>query len=557
MSDRELIVDFLRRAEKRARSNKRFNEIAATLGIALLVPVGFKILDLFFVFRGRTVSMFLVVWALATVAGMVLRMRGKSPLSQIAGNIDRQARLNDQLKTAYWFIENPRNSAWVDVQIHRTADEARRLRLSSIFPRQIPRASYLAGALLFLLVALNFVPLSLDHNWLYLQAAPPFRLDALERASLDAALKLLNQAKAAENAAIAEQIENLIEDLEQGNISVEDAVSELRELQEELEAGDLDAANTTNGIAQMAAILRQSEALEPAAQPMAQGNLAEAAAKIRELDQRLDALSPANLREMSEKLQEAAERPRGGLEELAEAFDATGGALERGDRAATKTGLERISRELDTLEQQLADQQLRSEAGEEIGDLIEGLEEDAFEGVPRTMTGKPSSSQSKMSGQKNGPRGEGEPPGEAEEEFSGTPEESAQEGEQGNEGEASEKSGQAGDTPGGTSDEMPNGKGGNSYGGSTQSAPLEGEATSLEVQLQKEALKIENPEGGQEPEKDIEAASERERSKLDYRNAPSNLTPAQKDLLSQDRIPWERRQLIKNYFQAVKPKQTQ
>ena len=56
--------------------------------------------------------------------------------------------------------------------------------------------------------------------------------------------------------------------------------------------------------------------------------------------------------------------------------------------------------------------------------------------------------------------------------------------------------------------------------------------------------------------KDIEAAGERERSKLDYRNAPSDLTPAQKDLLNQDRIPWESRQLIKIYFQAVKPTQT-
>jgi hypothetical protein len=66
-------------------------------------------------------------------------------------------------------------------------------------------------------------------------------------------------------------------------------------------------------------------------------------------------------------------------------------------------------------------------------------------------------------------------------------------------------------------------------------------------------MKIEAGQGGQEPAEDLEAAGERERSKLDYRNAPSNLTPAQKDLLSQDRIPWESRQLIKNYFQAVKP----
>jgi hypothetical protein len=555
MSDREVILDFLRKAERRIRSNKRFNEIATTLAAALLVPVLFKILDLFFLFRGRTVTAFFTIWALATLVWIVFRLRGKSPLSQIAGNIDSKAQLNDQLKTAFWFIQNPRDSEWVNVQIHRTARETGRLRLKTIFPRRFPRTSFVVASLLFLLVALNFVPLSLNHNWLKLEAAPPFQLTALERASLENALKLLDRAKATENAQLAEKIENLIQDLEQGNISVDEAIKQLGELQDELEAGDLDAANMTNGIAQMASILRQAKALQSAAQPMAQGKLLDAATQIRDLDGRLDALSPADLREMSEKLLEASERPRGGLQDLASAFENTGGALRRGDRSATHSGLDRISKELENLAQQLADQQLRSEAGDEIGDLIDGLQQNEQEGAATAQNGKPNSSNQGKAGQKNGGQGEGEP-GQAQDDGSGNSQEAAQGEQPGGQGDESEKSGQAGDNPGGTSADMPNGKGGNSFGGSTQSAPLEGEETSLEVQLQKEALKLEESEGGQEPDKELEAAGERERSKLDYRNAPSNLTPAQKDLLSQDRIPWESRQLIKNYFQAVKPKQT-
>ena len=57
---------------------------------------------------------------------------------------------------------------------------------------------------------------------------------------------------------------------------------------------------------------------------------------------------------------------------------------------------------------------------------------------------------------------------------------------------------------------------------------------------------------GTKPE-DIEEASKQERSRLDYRNVKSELSPAQKDLLNQDRIPWEYRPLIKNYFQAIRP----
>jgi hypothetical protein len=50
---------------------------------------------------------------------------------------------------------------------------------------------------------------------------------------------------------------------------------------------------------------------------------------------------------------------------------------------------------------------------------------------------------------------------------------------------------------------------------------------------------------------DIEKASKQERSKLDYRNVPSDLRAAQKELLNQESIPWGYRQLIRNYFAAI------
>ena len=150
MSDRELIVNFLEKAAKRAHFNKRFNDIAIALAIAFVVPVLFKLLDLLFLFRGRTVVTFLGLWAVATVVWIVTRLRGKSSLSQVAGSIDSKEHLQDQLKTAYWFIQNPRNSEWVDAQIHHTAKAAGKLRLDSIFPRRFPRATYLACGLLFL-----------------------------------------------------------------------------------------------------------------------------------------------------------------------------------------------------------------------------------------------------------------------------------------------------------------------------------------------------------------------------------------------------------------------
>ena len=93
-------------------------------------------------------------------------------------------------------------------------------------------------------------------------------------------------------------------------------------------------------------------------------------------------------------------------------------------------------------------------------------------------------------------------------------------------------------------------------GGGGAPAPLYGETTKLDVQLEQEKL-TGQPDGGLPKPEKTEEASRQERSKLDYRNVPSDLSPAQKDLLNQDRLPWEYRQLIKQYFEAIRSQQKQ
>ncbi len=91
---------------------------------------------------------------------------------------------------------------------------------------------------------------------------------------------------------------------------------------------------------------------------------------------------------------------------------------------------------------------------------------------------------------------------------------------------------------------MPSGKGGGD-------APREGAPTKLDVKLKQE--KVAGMEDQGDKPENIEESSKQERSRLDYRNVKSDLSPAQKDLLNQDHIPWEYRPLIKNYFQAIRP----
>jgi hypothetical protein len=97
------------------------------------------------------------------------------------------------------------------------------------------------------------------------------------------------------------------------------------------------------------------------------------------------------------------------------------------------------------------------------------------------------------------------------------------------------------------------GSGQNPSGRHGNDAPVEGPPTQkLDVQLQQEQLTGQHDQEVKPEE--IEQTSKQERSKLDYRNVPSELSAAQKDVLNQESIPWQYRRLIKNYFAAIQPR---
>src|SRR6185295_9058525 len=101
MSDSELIIRLLKEVERRTRGNRILQETATGLAKAMILPVAFKLLDLFVSFRTTTVMIFFAVWAIGTVGWLVWRARGmKQPLQGVAANIDTTANGHDQLKTA-------------------------------------------------------------------------------------------------------------------------------------------------------------------------------------------------------------------------------------------------------------------------------------------------------------------------------------------------------------------------------------------------------------------------------------------------------------------------
>src|SRR2546430_8016756 len=154
MSDRDTIIGWLERVERRIRANRLFQELTLGLTLFLIFPLALKIWDLFSPLRGRTITIVIGLWVVSFTAYFVWRLLQKGTIGQAAASVDTKAGLHDELKTALWFIRNPRASDWVDAQIERAAKHTRALDPERLYPRSVPRTSYIAAAMILLFVAL-------------------------------------------------------------------------------------------------------------------------------------------------------------------------------------------------------------------------------------------------------------------------------------------------------------------------------------------------------------------------------------------------------------------
>jgi hypothetical protein len=237
MSDREIILGSLTKAARRLRTNRVLEDLGFTFSVFLLFPVALKIWDLFSPFRGKTLVIVLTLWGASLLLYSVHRFveHQRHPLEQVAAQMDTKAALRDELKTAYWFIAHPRSSDWIDGQISRASKSIGRLNIDRLCPRVIPRTCYITGSLLVILIGLNFLPLPWNHNWIYLEAAPPQDnidvADAIKR--LNEIQKVLHD-KVLDNATTDKKLQEAAESLQQGNPA--DTSAKINEVSEDLQS---------------------------------------------------------------------------------------------------------------------------------------------------------------------------------------------------------------------------------------------------------------------------------------------------------------------------------
>jgi hypothetical protein len=529
MSDKEIIIRALERIERRIRTNRLFKELGLGATFFLAFPLACKVWDLFYPFKASTITVLTGIWILLFAAYVVWRGLRKTTANHAAVSIDKAADLKDEIKTAIWFIHNPRPSDWVDAQIHRAADKTRTIDIDRFFPRFMPKTAYLSAVLLLFFIGLNFVPLPWNHNWLKLQAAPAFTLTAQESEILQQTQALLQKANELKKSEVAQKLEDVIQDLKEGKADAAQILEKLDALRNQLEEGNLDAASMREGLQEMAKALSQSEQLQASADAIEKKDLNAAADELRKAAEKLGALDRQSKSQMQKSLQQASENPRAGLEELAERLKEAAQDLQKQDEKDAQVALDEAGQELDQIEEKLQNQDLKNLAAEQLQNLQQSLRQSQQAGKQQAR-GKNGQDPKAQRRQAPGDQGSGEQSGaEAEEDPTA---------------ELAEQTAQAGGNNNGNG-LMPSGKGGGD-------AQREGPPTTLNVQLQKEEIEgVHDQDQGIKDDQD--EISKQERSKLDYRNVKSELSPAQKDLLNQDRIPWEYRSLIKNYFQTIRP----
>ncbi|HEX4999120.1 MAG TPA: hypothetical protein VFY29_12905 [Terriglobia bacterium] len=584
MPEKEILLKLLESVRSRHLWNDLGEKAMGALSLSLALPILFKLIDLASPFRASTVAVFFLGWALATAALIMLLAgwaRKRTGLAQAAAKLDRAAQLDDEIKTALWFVENTSGSEWIDAQIVRAAAATGRLDLDRFFPHLAPKRTITVAALVILLGALNFLPLRLNHNWFLLEAGPAFDAAPAVTALIDETRKRLENTARPDNPALVERLEHTLERLREGRISLDEAIQELDALRQDIQSGEVAPEALGRSVKEMAAQLGNSKLSDSVDAALAEQDLERAIQQIREAvealrnarnqqeaarqlealqqEGRSGALNPDSLRERLDNLAQqmdarnlpagaANAMTSGNLQQAIDMMRQTATSASQGFANLSPEQLAQMAQQLDQLSQALQTAQNNAAAGQSLQNLASALARSQSASGP----GENGQSGNNAPQAANGQQGAGPSSNSSSGQGTGAPGQQAgqgggQEGQPGPGPSGSAAGLPAGDPGGiGSGGTSPGGLGGLFQGRPNKAPP--GLPTSLAVHLEKEALVAEHADT---PSANLLSASQQERSKLNYRDVPSALNPAQKDALDRQRTPWESRRHIRNYFESI------
>lgn len=165
-----VLIETLRRSSRRLARREALADVLWALPVALLVPILVTLWRLIAPVP-RSAVLAVSFAALAAYVGYaVWRLTRQATLARGAAELDREAALQDALKTAEWFVRRPPDSPWVARQVERAAEQAAALDVERLIPIGAPRGLWARAAVVVLALGL-------------LNVAPPLALRAVMTAT--------------------------------------------------------------------------------------------------------------------------------------------------------------------------------------------------------------------------------------------------------------------------------------------------------------------------------------------------------------------------------------
>ncbi len=521
-SSREIsvITDVLKRIDRRIRFNLVLDHLSISICLVFGVLLIFQVGKMLFPIVPPTNFSVITGFCVLFIVFLVWSQRRGGRLAKAAVVADAQGSLRDEIKTAYWFMGEGGGSPWIDLQLKRAAGTARNLDSRRLVPTVIPRRFWLAFGLFVIIQTLSLIPIE-GPLITFASAADSKTFTQTHIQRLQEIQDLINDKdglEGEENSEILTQFEETLKELQAEQLTTEEFLLDIKEIQNALEEGNLQINSIEEALADLARDLKNSKELKDIAEAFNDEDLTQASEMMRELSKKLSSLTEEEVSGLTEDLRKIAMSDIPDLKDLLESLQEVAEAMGSQKMVEAQKSLEEAAENMEEMSRSQDMQKRRNEASRQM----DAIQESTIE----QQVGR-----QQLLGMQEGKT------------------ENAQSAEAGMAISSDEVKQSSGSTEG----QDPSGPPGHATSKSMGNEQKIGSSTTLEVQLEMEIVDESKPQEDLDSEDIFLKASQQENSILDYRdiNGPSNYAAGSS--LGIGQIPWWHRSLVKEYFLAIRP----
>jgi hypothetical protein len=284
-----VILSLLDDVSRRLRWQSALDQLVFTASLLLFTFLAWNLLR---PVAGGAANAAAVAAAMLVVGVMAWRLSQPASLVRAAAEADRYGQLNDELKSACWFLQSAETGPWIEAHIERAAVTAETLDARRIVPSRWPRQWVV---FLVLCVAAVLFPRVPQVSGLSFESPLPGQGMPSTGPNLS-----LRQGNAQEKA-----LDAALKTLQDSTASNEDKARALERGREAIDRANLEAVSARDALLELAAAMQGNRDTQSAAEAMKEGRPQEALDQLKKLAQEMERLTARKSDEMEVTAQDA------------------------------------------------------------------------------------------------------------------------------------------------------------------------------------------------------------------------------------------------------------